>query len=139
MSQADTSRVDAASAGPSLDTLETLLDVTYTWGYQDTRAQLRALYDKATRAQVARRRRAALAPRRRPRSPDGAAAAAAAVRLRGRRRPDAAERAAYQREVTAWTLSQFLHGEQGALLAAAQLALSSVPDYDSQAVRRARR
>src|SRR5439155_8052121 len=34
-------------------------------------------------------------------------------------------------EVSAWTLSQFLHGEQGALLAATQL-VSSVPDMDSK-------
>src|SRR5262245_12971763 len=38
-------------AGPSIETLEALLDVTYTWGYQETRQQLRALYDKAVRAQ----------------------------------------------------------------------------------------
>jgi len=38
-------------AGPSLETLEAVLDVTYTWGYQDTRAKLRDLYDKAVRAQ----------------------------------------------------------------------------------------
>ena len=38
-------------AGPSLETLEALLDVTYTWGYQDTREKLRDLYDKAVRAQ----------------------------------------------------------------------------------------
>nr|MDQ3301377.1 hypothetical protein [Myxococcota bacterium] len=38
-------------AGPSIETLEAMLDVTYTWGYQDTRAKLRDLYDKACRAQ----------------------------------------------------------------------------------------
>ena len=40
-----------AVSGPSIETLETILDVTYTWGYQDSRAKLRDLYDKATRAQ----------------------------------------------------------------------------------------
>src|SRR5258708_39552962 len=40
-----------ALAGPSIETLEALLDVTYTWGYQDTRQKLRDLYDKAVRAQ----------------------------------------------------------------------------------------
>src|SRR6476469_1602610 len=34
-------------------------------------------------------------------------------------------------EFAAWTLSQFLHGEQGALLAAAQL-VTTVPDMDSK-------
>src|SRR6266481_9008034 len=40
-----------ALAGPSIETIESLLDVTYTWGYQDTREKLRDLYDKAVRAQ----------------------------------------------------------------------------------------
>src|SRR5512147_3329542 len=38
-------------AGPSIETLEVLLDVTYTWGYTETREKLRDLYDKAVRAQ----------------------------------------------------------------------------------------
>ncbi|MBA2538307.1 MAG: hypothetical protein H0V17_01620, partial [Deltaproteobacteria bacterium] len=37
--------------GPSIETLETILDLTYTWGYQETRAKLRDLYDKAVRGQ----------------------------------------------------------------------------------------
>ena len=41
----------AVTAAPSIETLEAMLDVTYTWGYQETRAKLRDLYDKATRAQ----------------------------------------------------------------------------------------
>jgi len=40
-----------AFAAPSIETIEALLDVTYTWGYQETRAKLRDLYDKAVRAQ----------------------------------------------------------------------------------------
>src|SRR5215831_16749416 len=41
----------AALAAPSIETIESLLDVTYTWGYQETRAKLRDLYQKAVRAQ----------------------------------------------------------------------------------------
>jgi hypothetical protein len=41
------------------------------------------------------------------------------------------ERAAMNVETSAWTLSNFLHGEQGALLATAQL-VQSVPDLDSK-------
>ena len=37
--------------GPSIEILETVLDTTYTWGYQDTRQKLRDLYDKAVRGQ----------------------------------------------------------------------------------------
>src|SRR5688500_18540199 len=40
-----------STARPSIETLEAILDVTYTWGYQETRQKLRDLYDKATRAQ----------------------------------------------------------------------------------------
>ena len=42
-----------------------------------------------------------------------------------------AERVECNGETSAWTLSQFLHGEQGALLAAAQL-VDSVQDLDSK-------
>ena len=38
-------------AGPSIEMLETTLDVTYTWGYQETRQKLRDLYDKAVYGQ----------------------------------------------------------------------------------------
>ena len=38
-------------AAPSIEVIESLLDVTYTWGYQETRAKLRDLYDKSVRAQ----------------------------------------------------------------------------------------
>src|SRR5262245_26271386 len=40
-----------ALAGPSIETLEAMLDVTYTWGYQETRAKLRDLYMKGVRGQ----------------------------------------------------------------------------------------
>src|SRR3977135_741176 len=38
-------------SGPSIESLEAILDVTYTWGYQETRQKLRDLYDKSVRAQ----------------------------------------------------------------------------------------
>ena len=38
-------------AGTSIESLEAMLDVTYTWGYQETRQKLRDLYDKAVRGQ----------------------------------------------------------------------------------------
>src|SRR5678815_5159371 len=41
----------APLAAPSIEIIESLLDVTYTWGYQETRAKLRDLYDKAVGAQ----------------------------------------------------------------------------------------
>src|SRR5262245_43180232 len=44
--------MDPATAnGPDLETLEAMLDVNYTWGYAQTRQDLRDLYTKAKRGQ----------------------------------------------------------------------------------------
>jgi hypothetical protein len=117
--------------GPSIETLETMLDVTYTWGYEETRQKLRDLYDKAVRGQW-------IADDvlpwetdvdlERPQAPDHL------LPLWGSdiyRRMTDRERIATNVETFAWTLSQFLHGEQGALLATAQL-VDSVRDLDSK-------
>ena len=118
-------------AGPSIETLEAILDVTYTWGYQETREKLRDLYDKAVRAQW-------ISDDVLPWSTD--------VDLEKPLSPESMlplfgsdiwnkmtekERKALNIEVFSWTLSQFLHGEQGALLATAQL-VPSVRDLDSK-------
>ena len=120
-----------ATSGPSIETLETILDVTYTWGYTETRAKLRDLYVKATHGQWL---------------PEEVLPWHIVPDLEQQMGPDPLlplygsaiwdrmtprERTAVNVETTAWTLSQFLHGEQGALLAAAQL-VDSVPDLDSK-------
>ena len=119
------------AAGPSIETLEALLDVTYTWGYQETRQKLRDLYEKAIRAQWI---------------PDDVLPWHHTVDLSLPmgpenllplwnsdiwRRMTKQEQERCNAEVSAWTLSQFLHGEQGALLASAQL-VDSVGDLDSK-------
>jgi len=121
----------APLAGPSIETIEALLDVTYTWGYQETRAKLRDLYDKAVRAQWIS---------------DDVLPWDTNVDLTKGIGPEqlmplwgsdiynkmsAKEREALNTETFSWTLSQFLHGEQGALLATAQL-VDSVGDLDSK-------
>jgi hypothetical protein len=118
-------------AAPSLETLEALLEVSYAWGYQDTRQKLRDLYDKAVRAQW-------ISDDVLPWSTD--------VDLEKPPCPEpllplfgsdvynklsARERQQLNVETFSWTLSQFLHGEQGALLATAQL-VDSVHDLDSK-------
>jgi hypothetical protein len=123
--------LEAAAAGPDIETIETTLDVTYSWGYQDTRAQLRDLYSKAKRSQW---------------NPDDVLDYSVDVDLGKPMMPDMfhplygsdlfdkltqGERDQLNAEMASWTLSQFLHGEQGALLAAAQL-VTSVPDLDSK-------
>lgn len=123
--------VETTAAGPNFETIESLLDVTYAWGYEDTRESLRNLYDKAVRNQW---------------NSDTVLPWHIDVDLE---RPDAPEfmfplfgsdiynrmtereRAALRGETKCWTFSQFLHGEQGALLAAAQL-VNSVEDIDSK-------
>jgi hypothetical protein len=123
--------LDAALAGPNIETIEATLDLTYSWGYQDSRAQLRDLYGKAKRSQW---------------NPDDVLDFSVDVDLGKPMMPDsfhplygsdlydkltASESDTLNAEMASWTLSQFLHGEQGALLAAAQL-VASVPDLDSK-------
>ncbi len=118
-------------AGPSIETLEAMLDVTYTWGYQDARAKLRDLYDKAVRAQwisddvlpwqtnVDLERQ--LAPEQ-------------LLPLFGSdiwNKMSVRERQDLNNESYTWMLSQYLHCEQGALLATAQL-VTGVQDIDSK-------
>jgi hypothetical protein len=121
----------ATLAAPSIETIESLLDVTYTWGYQETRQKLRDLYDKAVRAQwisddvLPWNTDVDLS---RPQGPEEL------MPLFGSdiyRRMTAKERNDINVETFAWTMSQFMHGEQGALLATAQL-VDSVDNLDSK-------
>jgi hypothetical protein len=115
----------------SIETIPTSLDVTYDWSYAHSHLDLKALYDKAKRSQW---------------NPDVALPWATDVDLDREplnepmhplvgsdvyARMTEKERADSGRELFVWLLSQFLHGEQGALLAAAQL-VTAVPDHDSK-------
>ena len=125
---------DAAAttlAGPSIETLEAMLDVTYTWGYQEAREKLRDLYDKAVRAQW-------ISDDVLPWDTDVDLGKPLGPELMMplfgsdiyNRLPEK-ERQELNQDVLVWTLSQFMHGEQGALLATAQL-VDSVRDLDSK-------
>ena len=122
---------EKTSADSSFETIEALLDVTYTWGYEESRAKLRNLYTKAKHAQWI---------------PEDVLPWETDVDLEKPTAPEQLmplygsdiynkmtdkERTAVNIEVFSWTLSQFLHGEQGALLAAAQL-VDTVSDLDSK-------
>src|SRR5438067_3341774 len=127
--------MDAAAAttltGPSIETLETILDVTYTWGYQETRQKLRDLYDKAVRGQWISDD---VLPWHTNVDLDLPMAPEQFMPLHGSdiyARMTDKEKKALNIETFSWTLSQFLHGEQGALLATAQL-VDSVRDLDSK-------
>ena len=118
-------------SGPSIETLETILDVTYTWGYQDTRAKLRDLYDKAVHAQWISDE---VLPWDTNVDLEAPTAPEQLMPLYGSDlylKMTPKERTALNIQSFSWTLSQFLHGEQGALLATAQL-VDSVGDIDSK-------
>jgi len=127
--------VTAAAAdtlsGPSIETLEAILEVTYTWGYQETRQKLRDLYDKAVRGQWISDE---VLPWKTDVDLDRPFGPQQLMPLDGSdiyRRMTDKERHNLNIETFSWTLSQFLHGEQGALLASAQL-VDSVRDIDSK-------
>jgi hypothetical protein len=121
----------AAAAGPDIEVLETLLDVTYTWGYEDTRQNLRDLYKRACTSQWVIDEVLDFSvdvDLGRPMAPEPLHPLFGSDiynRLSER------EKTAMNVETSAYTLSNFLHGEQGALLATAQL-VQSVPDLDSK-------
>ncbi len=107
------------------------LDLVFDWTYAHDRADLRALYEKAKRNQW-------LPDEVLPWETDVDLEKPAApewlhplfgTELLARLSP--AERTRLDIELNTWTLSQFLHGEQGALLAASQL-VQVVPDTDSK-------
>ncbi len=121
----------ATLTGPSIETIEALLDVTYTWGYTETRQKLRDLYDKAVRAQWISDD---VLPWKTDVDLDNKFAPEQLMPLYGSdiyNRMTEKERHKLDIETFSWTLSQFLHGEQGALLATAQL-VDSVTDLDSK-------
>jgi hypothetical protein len=127
--------MDSAAAGASvassIETIESLLNVTYTWGYHETRAKLRDLYDKAVRAQWISDD---VLPWNTDVDLDRPTGPEQLTPLFGSdiyNRMSAKERHTVEIESFAWTISQFLHGEQGALLATAQL-VDSVDNLDSK-------
>jgi hypothetical protein len=120
-----------ALAAPSIETIDALLNVTYTWGYQETRAKLRDLYDKAVRSQWISDDVLPWSTNvdvERPLTPEQL------MPLFGSdiyNKMSERERRDLNIEVFSWTLSQFMHGEQGALLATAQL-VDAVDNIDSK-------
>jgi len=122
---------DLDGSGPDIETLETLLDVSYNWGYEESRGKLRTLYDKALKSQwipedvIDFKKDVDLD---KPMMPDALHPLFGSDIMR---KMTVKEQTALTHEMTAWTVSQFLHGEQGALLATSQL-VTQVPDYDSK-------
>jgi hypothetical protein len=127
----DAAAAAAPLAGPSIETIESLLDVTYTWGYQETRAKLRDLYDKAVRAQWISDDVLPWETQVDLSIPQGPEQLMPLFGSDIYNKMTEKERHKLNVETFSWTLSQFMHGEQGALLATAQL-VDSVTDLDSK-------
>jgi hypothetical protein len=120
-----------ATEGLTIEHLDCRLDVTYNWGYEMTRKDLRDLYTKATRSQW-------ISDDTLPWSisvdPQKASFPEELFPIYGSdiyARLSEKEKEVLRGEVGSWMISQFLHGEQGALLAASQL-VTCVPDTDSK-------
>jgi hypothetical protein len=115
----------------TIEHLETRLDLAYNWGYDETRPELRDLYQKAQRSQWLPD---ATLPWDADVDPERTHMPELLFPLYGSEiyaRLTERERRRLNVELSAWLLSQFLHGEQGALLAASQLVVA-VPDLDSK-------
>ena len=118
-------------AAPSIETLEALLQVSSAWGYQETRQKLRDLYDKAVRAQWISDDVLPWSTEVDLEKPMGPEQLLPLFGSDIYTRLSERERKTLNIETFSWTLSQFLHGEQGALLATAQL-VDAVHDLDSK-------
>jgi hypothetical protein len=114
-----------------IEHLQCDLDLTYNWGYESTRRDLAALTAKAKRSQWLG---------------DDVLPWDTSVDLERLEYPEfllplygsdidarmtPREKTALKVELAAWLVSQFLHGEQGALMAATQL-VATVPDTDGK-------
>jgi hypothetical protein len=120
-----------AVRGLSLERLECQLDITYNWGYESTRKDLRDLYNKAKRSQWIPED---LLPWDAHVDPERPSIPEPVHPLYGTdllQRLTQREKEKLNAEITSWILSNFLHGEQGALLAASQLVVS-VPMTDGK-------
>jgi len=127
------------SAGPGapdaidaeLERILTSFDTHYTWRYGDVKKGLRDLYEKAKREQW---NATTDLPWETPVEPESEIVPAAMDPLQGYapwRKLSEKERAHFRHATLAWQLSQFLHGEQGALITASQL-VAAVPWMDAK-------
>lgn len=115
----------------NVEHIEATLNISFNWGYEKTRADLRELYTKAKRSQWDSDERldwsvdVDLEKQYIPDFMHPLFGSEIYAKLDPKKHKELAV------EMPAWTQSQFLHGEQGALLAAAQL-VNSVPDIESK-------
>jgi len=118
-------------AGPSIETLEAILDITYTWGYQETRQKLRDLYDKAVRGQWISDD---VLPWQTNVDLDHPMGPEQMMPLWGSdiyNKMTEKERNWLRFNLQCHSICQFMHGEQGALIATAKI-VNTVPDINAK-------
>jgi hypothetical protein len=121
----------APAGQPETELLSTTFDASYTWNYGVKRQDLRNLYEKAKREQWNATEQLAWSTDVDPEAehiPD------IQIPIYGTHiweRLTPGEVKKLRRESLAWTLSQFMHGEQGALLATAQI-VDATPSFDAK-------
>ncbi|HLK12601.1 MAG TPA: ferritin-like domain-containing protein [Candidatus Binatia bacterium] len=116
---------------PLLEAVRSAFDTTYTWDYGVTRQDLRNLYEKAKRDQWNATDQLAWST---PVDPEAELVPDIQIPVYGTHiweKLTPAEVKKLRREALAWTLSQFMHGEQGALLATAQI-VDATPSFDAK-------
>ena len=121
----------APAGQPESELLSTTFDASYTWNYGVNRQDLRNLYEKAKREQWNATEQLAWSTDVDPEAehiPD------IQIPIYGTHiweKLTPGEIRKLRRESLAWTLSQFMHGEQGALLATAQI-VDATPSFDAK-------
>jgi len=120
-----------ADAGADLDRVLTSFDSQYTWRYGAVKQGLRDLYEKAKREQWNATTQLAWDTAVEPESEIIPAVLNPLADYGPYKRCSAKEQAHVRHGMLAWQLSQFLHGEQGALMTASQL-VSAVPWIDAK-------
>jgi len=121
----------APAGQPESELLSTTFDASYTWNYVINRQDLRNLYEKAKREQWNASDQIAWST---DVDPEAEHVPDIQIPIYGTHiweKLTPGEIRKLRRESLSWTLSQFMHGEQGALLATAQI-VDATPSFDAK-------
>jgi P-aminobenzoate N-oxygenase AurF len=116
---------------PDHEAMPTSFDLQYTWRYDATRQELRNLYEKAKRDQW---NASSELPWDTSVDPEREIVPDLQIPVYGThiwQKLTEGDIRKLRREALSWTLSQFMHGEQGALLATAQI-VDATPSFDAK-------